>query len=193
MSEPIVMSGLHNLTLKNYDTQKPLITCKRLIDFTLPGKVDTEAIYGGDIRYAAEAEPKNGKAMATLGFREWPEELFEYFMAASVTAGTAEPAGYCSTLTNVQGTTVQNATNGILSIQIDALGTHTALLRTGNYTVVATGSAAADLYIDTDVDFRRGDTFPDKTGKLTATPITISGTSPVSLGYGLTYLSLIHI
>jgi hypothetical protein len=183
MSEPIVMSGLHNLTLKDYVTDQPIIMFKRIIDISLPGKVDTEAIMGGDIRYAAEAEPKNAKSMGTLGFREWPEELYEYLMNAQVTTGTPEIAGFVSALLAVNGASIINATNGIVSIALDSA--NTAKLRTGGYTLVATSASAVALYVDTDVDFKRGDVYPTKTGLLTATPITISGSTPISLGYGV--------
>lgn len=88
-------------------------------------------------------------AEMNLTLREYPDYLFELFMGAEATT-TAVSGGDVSTAANKLGSTVISATNGISGVS--ATSGDTADLKTGKYVIIATGAAAADVFISSTID-----------------------------------------
>lgn len=175
LSQPRCIYGIHSFTPYNKATGEFLDEVRVLAgsEFSLSGEVIE--LLGGSSRYPWKVADGRISAELSLTAREYPDSFFELLLGKQLTETTIS-GGDLSAITNVNGSTVSDATTGIDSIAISTA----ADLKTGKYIVVATGATTATLHISSDVD---GATLLDDTLKVA--DLDLSG-SAVALGITFT-------
>jgi hypothetical protein len=138
-------------------------------------------LLGGSSKYPWAVEEGEVNAEIALKISEYPDFLFELFLGKAPTVSAADAAGTASTLTNKQGASVQSATTGIASATVLA-GSKTDL-KFAKYVVKCVTPTTVDVYASTDADFSKGTavTYQDDFLKITATPLTIVASAPVTV------------
>ncbi len=177
--------GIHSLTLYRRSDRLPYGQLDVLdgANFSLSGEIIT--LNGGSSRYAWDAA--DGLITAELAFtpKEYPDFLYEVLLGKQPTANTSETTGDTSTLTNQQGTSIV-ATTGIAAV--GAVSGSEEDMKFAKYIVKAASATTVDVYAMSDVDFARGTdkVFEDDSLKITAAPLTITTSTPVTVpGYGI--------
>jgi len=190
LSQPRDIYGIHSVTMYNRSNYQPYGILRVLGNSTLNITGETISLQGGSSPYDWNVQSGAITAEMTLNFREYPNFLFQVLFGADPTeAGAASATGEVTTLTNVNGTSCQDATTGIASVGIES--GENANLKFTKYIVKAVSATTVDVYAMTNVDFSRGTDkeYEDDTLKLTSTPLTIPGTGgTVSLtDYGVEF------
>jgi hypothetical protein len=148
-----IIFGIHSMCPYSRTTGQPYGIMKVIGSASLALTAELEQLFAGSNKFAWAAEAKTVNAELSIKLKEYPNFLFELFLGAQVTANGAEANGSVSGSANVKGTSIINGTNGI-TVGLDS-GSG-ANLKYGKYILVATGPAAADVYLLSDVDMLRG-------------------------------------
>lgn len=177
LSEPRIVFGIHSATPYSRSTGLPYGILKVLGGSSISMAGEMIKLNGGSSRYPWAIENGLITAEITLKPREYPDFLWTLFLGKAPTANSAETGGSVTTLTQKSGSTLVNASTGIASVGIES--GEEADLKFGNYVVKAVSSTTVDVYLASDVDISRGDdlTYQDDNLKITASPLTIPGTS----------------
>lgn len=140
---------------------------------------------GGANRYPWAVEEGKITAELSLKFAQFDDFVFTLFMGKAPTSTGAETTGAVSTLTNVYGSSIKNASNGISGVA--ATSSDESDLKFGKYLLKATAAGVATLYLASDVDIGRGNNAAYTSDLLAIETITVSSTSHVSSLTGLTF------
>jgi hypothetical protein len=137
---------------------------------------------GGSQPYPFAVESGAINAEIALKVGEYPDFLYTLFLGNAPSASGSSATGSVSTLTNKLGTSVMKATTGIASAGITPT-TGAANLKFGKYVVKAASATTVDVYFSSDADMSRGTagTYQDDLLKITATPLTVTASVPVSV------------
>ncbi len=153
-SEPRGIFGVHGCTPYSRSTGLPYGELRVLKSSSIKLEGELVDLMGGSNKYPWASEEGAITSEMSLSVGEMPNFLYELFLGAAPTEGTADATGNISTLTNKSGTTVQHASNGIASVHL--LSGSSANLKFGKYVVVGNGTATFDLYYLTGIDIGRG-------------------------------------
>jgi len=140
---------------------------------------------GGSSPYPWSSQDGNITAELVFSPKEIPDFLFKLMLGNLPTTINNDP-GNVSSLTNVEGTSVQDATTGIASVGVKS-GSE-ADVKFGKYLVVAVSATTVDVYGLSSADFQRGTDkeYVDDTLKLTSTPLSITASAAVEVpGFGV--------
>jgi hypothetical protein len=176
LSDPRSIFGIHSVTFYNKTTRLPYGMLRVLQGSTFALSGDLVGLNGGSSRYPWNVEDGYINAELSLSFNEYPDFLYTLFLGKAPTANSAETTGDVSTITNVNGTSVVDATTGIASVA--ATSADESDLKFGKVLVKAVTTTTVDLYYSSDIDLTRGtDITPENDLlKITSSPITIPGT-----------------
>ena len=155
LSKPRHLFGVNNILFFQLADRKPfgpIITV--LASSGVEMESDFEVLTGGAEKFELAAEPTVISTEVTFTTKDYRDYLFEIFTGATVTSTTAETTGNVGTSTNVKGTTVIEATDGIASIA--ALSGSEANLKFGKLVIEATGSDSINVLYSSNIDFKRG-------------------------------------
>jgi hypothetical protein len=179
LSKPRTIYGIHEAVLYSRTTGLPYGTLRVLGGSTLSLTGELVQLTGGSSPYSWDAQDGNITAEMSLKPKEIPNFLFKVLLGKEPTEVLADP-GNVTTLANIKGTSVFDATTGIASVGVKS-GSEDDV-KFGKYIVKAVTATTVDVYGQTSVDFRRGTDkqYVDDTLKITATPLTITGTAGVT-------------
>lgn len=181
LSDARAFFGVHSFSPYNRDTGEFYGILKVLGSSSLNFSGEVIPLNGGSNKYPWAIEDGLITAEIALTFREYPDFVFELFLGKAVTPVSAEASGNASTLTNKNGTSLQDATTGVASVSVKS-GSK-ADLKFARYVVKAASSTTVDVYASSDQDFNRGtnDEFESDLLKITASPLTITASTPVTI------------
>lgn len=110
--------GVKYLIPYNRTTKVPYMVLRAIGEISFENKIDENRLEGGhaDAPYDVEYSQPQPSLSGTL--REYPHELFSLVETATLTENAAEANGTVTTLTNQQGSSVQNGTNGVASVAV---------------------------------------------------------------------------
>lgn len=151
---PRSIFGVHGVTPYNRTTGLPYGELRVLSGSSLSLTGELVELMGGSAKYPWAAEEGAITAEMTLNLGELPNFLFELFLGKAPTANSAETSGNISTITDKNGTTIVDATNGIASVFL--LTGSSANLKFGKYVVKALSANTFNLYYLTGLDAGRG-------------------------------------
>lgn len=186
LSDPRAIFGVHSFSPYNRSTGEFYGEARVLASSSLSLSGELIKLNGGSNRYPWAIEDGLITAELALTVRELPDFFFELFLGKAPTANSAEANGSVTTLTNVNGTSVVNASTGIASVGVKS-GSE-ADVKFAKYIVKAVSSTTVDVYASSDADFARGtdDEFEDDLLKITASPLTITTSTAVEVpGHGV--------
>ncbi len=153
-SEPRAIFGVHGCTPYSRSTGLPYGELQIVKSSSLKLEGELIDLMGGSNKYPWASEEGTISSEMTLSVGEMPNFLYELFLGAAPTEGTAEASGNISTLTDKYGGTIVDVTNGIASVYL--LAGSAANLKFGKYVVVGRGTATFDVYLLSGVDAGRG-------------------------------------
>lgn len=186
LSDPRIIFGVHSMTAYNRSNGEfyGMLRVLGSSSFALSG--ETVKLNGGSARYPWSIEDGLITAEISLVSREYPDFLFELFLGKAPTSNAAEASGSVTSLTNVNGTSLQDGTTGIASVGVKS-GSEDDLKFT-KYIVKVVSPTTVDVYAASDVDFAHGTDkeFENDLLKITASPLTIVASTAVEVpGYGV--------
>lgn len=176
LSAPRAFYGVHSFTPYSRTDSTFYGTVRVLKGSSLSLSGNLVGLMGGSSKYPWAVEEGEIKAELSLKFGEYPDFLFTLFLGKAPSTVSTEATGNVSTLTNSKGSLV-NATTGVASVT--AKSSSETDLKFGKYVVVAVSSSTVDVYFSSDMDIGRGTngTMQNDALKITASPLSISGTS----------------
>lgn len=172
LSQPKTIFGIHQLTAYNICNGEPYGTAKVLGSAEIASSGELVPLNGGSSKYPWQVERGLITNEVTLTLREYPNFLYELLLGKAPTVTGAETGGSVSSLVNVEGSSVSDATTGIASLAISSA----VDVKYSEYVVVAVSATEVDVYAYTDVDFAQGAAgeYQNDALKITATPLTIA-------------------
>lgn len=153
-STPRSIFGVHGVTPYNRTTGLAYGELRVLAGSSLELSGDQQDLMGGSSKYSWASEEGAITSEMTLKVNELPNFLFTLFLGTAPTDNAAETSGNLSTLTDKNGTTIVDATNGISSVSL--LTGSAANLKFGKYVVKAVTASTFNLYYLTGIDLGRG-------------------------------------
>lgn len=161
LTQPRTIFGIHSFTPYSRTTGLPYGMARVLQNSTFTLEGDLIELKGGSNRFSWAVEDGDINAELAFSVSEYPNWLFELFGGKAPTAGSAEPSGGASAITDKNGTSVVAATGLLSTVTVSTA----ADLKYGKYMLKATGATALSLYCSSDVDFGRGtdESFSDDT------------------------------
>lgn len=155
LSQPRQLFGVHSFTpySRTDGTFYGILKCLESSAVNLSGS--QIELHAGSLKYSWASETGQITGEMSLKFSEYPDFLFTILLGKAPTQTTSETAGNISTLTNVYGTSVMNATTGIASVLVIP-STGAANLKFGKYIVKAITATTVKVYASSDIDFARG-------------------------------------
>jgi len=174
LSQSPVLFGVHQVTPYNRITGLPYGTLRILGNATISLAGELVSLTGGSSPFPWHVEGGAITPEMTLNVKELQNFLMEIFLGKEPTQ-VDDDAGSVDALTNVNGTSVLEATTGIASVSVES--GQEAELKFGKYIVKAASATTVDVYALTNVDFRRGtnEAYEDDLLKITPSPLTIAG------------------
>lgn len=186
LSDPRIIYGIHSISPYSRTDATPYGILKVIGSANLALTSDLEQLFAGSNKFAWAAENKTVATELVAKVKAYPGFLFSLFLGATVTDAGVDSSGTISGARNVKGTSIIAAT-GILTPLV--LSASKANLKFGKYVIKATGSAAFNLYLVSDIDINRGTdgTYTDDT-LLVATVTGVStGANSDSADFGLRF------
>ncbi len=186
LSQPRNIFGVHSITPYNINTYEPYGEARVVGSFTMTGTQELIDLFGGSSFDAWAVEHGTRSSEASLLIKEYPNWLPQIIYGVTPTTGV-DASGNVTALTNIYGTSAQDASTGIASIGVKS-GSETDLKFGTQYVVKVVTPTTVDVYATSDVDFTNGTykEFEDDLLKITATPLTIPSASTVEIpGFGL--------
>ncbi len=175
--------GVHSICPFRISDGLPYGILKVLGGGTMTLSSEFEELFGGSNKFAWAVEAKTISSEWTATVKTMPDFMFELFLGASVSSISASATGTVNTLENVNGTSVFKATTGIASALV--LTGSEVDLKDGVYIVKAVTATTVDVYALTDIEFKKLGgavlSYLDDDLKVTATPLTITATTAVTI------------
>jgi hypothetical protein len=183
LSQPKTIFGIHQLTAYNICNGEPYGTAKVLGSAEIASSGELIPLNGGSSKYPWQVERGLITNEVTLTLREYPNFLYELLLGKAPTVTGAETSGSVSTLENVEGTSVSEATTGIASLAISSA----VDVKYSEYVIVAVSATEVDVYAYTDVDFAQGSSgdYVNDALKITSTPLTVTATAVTIPNFGI--------
>lgn len=183
---PRALFGIHGVTPYSRTTGLPYGELRVLKGSSISLTGETQQLRGGSSKYAWAVEEGAINAEMSLNVGQLEDFMFELFLGKAPTALTAETSGNVTAGTNVKGTSVINATNGISAVS--ATSADYADLKFGKYAIVALSANTFDLYLLSSIDIHRGTDvdFLTDAMKIEAA-LSVSSATAVSANTGLTF------
>ena len=153
-SAPRSIFGVHGVTFYRRDTGVPYGELRVLQGSSISLAAELVDQMGGSSKYSWASEEGAITSEMTINTGELPNFMFELFLGAAPTLNAAETSGNISTLTNKDGTSIQDSSDGVASVYL--LSGSAANLKFGKYVVEGAGSATFNLYYASSVDIGRG-------------------------------------
>lgn len=154
LSDPRSIFGIHSFSPYSRSTGMPYGIMKVLKSSSVSFQGALVALNGGSAKYPWAVEEGKINSQLNLKVSEYPDFLFQLFGGASPTENGADATGAISSLTNVYGTSLMNATTGIASVAIIS-GSETDL-KFGKYVIKVITATTVQIYCMSDVDFGSG-------------------------------------
>lgn len=151
---PRVIYGVHGVTPYSRTTGLPYGELRIVKTSSLSLQGELQELMGGSSKYAWAAEEGAITSELSINVGEIPNFMFTLFLGKAPTDGSAETTGNVSTLTDKNGTTVSDASNGISAVGV--LTGSSANLKFGKYVVSAISATEFDVYYLTGIDLGRG-------------------------------------
>ena len=182
---PLRHFGIHQATFKDLADPSVLGMAKILGSAEIDLKQEMIKLEGGSSIVPWDVAPGRASGEITLNIRQYDKEILRFLSpwtaASESEEASGEASGSVTSIVNAKGTSVADDTNGIESISIDSASD----LAAGNYTIVATGAATVDIYIDNDLSSNVE--YQDSTLKINSSAITIaSGADTAFKGLNIT-------
>jgi hypothetical protein len=152
--QPRAVFGVHGATPYNRTTGLPYGELRVVKGSSLSLQAELIELMGGSSKYSWAAEEGGITAELTLNIGELPNFMFELFLGKAPTEGSAETTGNISTLTDKNGTTIVDASNGISGVAL--ITGSAANLKFGKYVIKALSSNTFNVYYKSGVDIGRG-------------------------------------
>lgn len=175
-SNPIIKYGVHSVAAINRETGLLYGMARVIGSASLSLTGDLNELTGGSSPYPWSVQNGLIKTELSLKLKEYPPFLYELFAGhAPTVTTTASTTGEVTELKNKKGTSVVSATTGVASIGLKS--EKTADVKFFRGVIKAVSATTVDVYAYSNVDFGRGTSlkFQDDLGKITETPLTISG------------------
>ena len=190
LSNPTILYGVHSISPRRISDGMFYGILKVVGSCNLALSTEQEMLYAGSNKFPWAAESKTISTELTAKVKAYPGFLYELFLGATVVESGADSAGSTTGFVDYKGVSIKDATNGISAVNVSAA--NKANLKFGKYMLKATGAAAVDIYIASDIDLRRGTDVPyeDDLLKITATPVTIAAGSNVVASLGLDFVGV---
>lgn len=153
-SEPRQIFGVHGCTPYSRSTGLPYGELRVVKGSSLSLSSELIDNLGGSSRYPWASEEGAITSELSLNVGELPDFLYELFLGTAPTANSAETSGSISTLTDKNGTSIQDNTNGIASVHL--LSGSAANLKFGSYVIRAVTASTFDVYYLSSIDAARG-------------------------------------
>ncbi len=181
LADPRIIYGVHSISPYSRTTGLPYGILKVIGSANLALKSDLEQLFAGSNKFAWAAENKTVSTELTAKVKAYPGFLFSLFLGATVTDAGVDTAGTCSTLTNVNGSSLKNATTGIAAIAVKAA--QKANLKFGKYLLKVLTSTTVGVYLKSDIDITRGTdvVYTDDTLLVTLTIATITSAGTIAM------------
>ena len=173
LSAPRILFGVHSLSPYSRADHTPFGILKVIGSANMSLAAAVEQLYGGASKFSWAAESKTISADIACKVKAYPGFLFTQFLGGTVTDNVAEASASVTSLVNVKGTSILEATTGIASVALHSAAA--AKVKFGKFVVVAASSTTVNVYAMSDVDFARGtaDAYLDDTLKI-AGPLTVT-------------------
>ena len=173
LSNPRSFFGVHSVAPYDQTTREFKGILKVLGSSSLNFTGEVIPLNGGSSKFPFHVEDGLITAELALTFREYPDFVFELFLGRAVTSNAAEANGSVTTIADVSGTSVVDATTGIASVGIES--GQEADVKFAKYIVKAITATTVDVFASSDIDFARGDDleYENDLLKITASPLTI--------------------
>lgn len=186
LSNPRIIFGVYSISPYHRDTKLPYGILKVVGSAHLALSSSIDELFGGANRFSWAAEAKQIKTELTAKVKAYPGFLFQLFLGASVTDTGVDSSGTVSALVNAKGTSAFNSTTGIASIAVKSAAK--ADLKFGKYTLSVLTSTTVALYLQSDIDIKRGtaESYLDDTLSVVATLTIVASTGTDITGFGLT-------
>jgi hypothetical protein len=186
LSAPRSLFGIHSVSPYSRSDGSFYGELRVLESSSLSLSGETIDLLGGSNKFPWESADGSITAEMSLSFSEYPDFVFTLFLGNAPTTSAAEAGGSISTATNVKGTSVISAANGISGVA--ATSGDEADLKFGKYIIIATAAQTFDLYLGSDADIGRGTDGDYLTDSLkVASGLDVSSTSAVDAIFGLTF------
>jgi hypothetical protein len=153
-SVPRAIFGIHGCTPYSRTTGLPYGELRVLAGSSVSLQAEQVDLVGGSSKFPWASEEGAITSEMTLNVGELPNFLFELFLGKAPTANNAEATGNITTLTDKNGTSIVDPTNGIASVHL--LTGSAANLKFGKYAIKAVGTATFNVYYLTGIDIGRG-------------------------------------
>ena len=186
LSNPRIVYGVHSFTPYDRKSGLPKGTVLTIGDSTFSLEGELVQLNGGSAKFPFAVEESTITAELTVAPKSYPDFLFELFLGKAPTANAAEALGSVTSLTNKNGTSLQDATTGVASVGVTT-GSEDDLKFT-RYVVKAVTATTVDVFALSNIDFARGTDkeFEDDLLKITASPLTIATSATVVVpGFGV--------
>ena len=151
LSTPRTVFGIHSICPVSRTDGMPYGPVAKVLkssNFSLVG--ETVDLFGGSSPYSWQTENGTITAELSLTMNEYPSWVFELFLGQALTENAAETTGNVTTGTNVLGSSIISAANGI---EVTATGSDEADLKFGKYIIKAVSANTFDVYGTSDLDY----------------------------------------
>lgn len=181
LSNPRILYGVHNVSFYRQNDGTPYGTLRVLAGSTFEMSGDQQTLFGGSARFPWAVENGEISSTLTINTKEYPDFLFELFLAKAPTEVSADATGDASNFANIKNESVFDASTGIATATVKS-GSE-ADLKFGKYIVKAVSTTTVDVFCLSDVDFTRGTDldFVNDDLKITTTPLTIATGTAVEI------------
>lgn len=186
---PRAVFGVHGATPYNRTTGLPYGELRVVKSSSLSLQAELIELMGGSSKYSWAAEEGGITAELTLNIGELPNFMFELFLGKAPTAGSAETSGNITALTDKNGTSVVDATNGISSVGL--ISGSAANLKFGKYVIKALSSNTFNVYYLSGVDIGRGTDGAFLTDDLVvASALDVSASTAQLVAFGIEFIKV---
>jgi hypothetical protein len=184
---PWTSYGIHDLRIFDRSTGLSLGHWRILGDVNNEFNAEYEKLMGGSQVFPWDTAVKEFSSSVKATVKEYSADATALLLGGTLTEYSADTAGAVVDEANVKGTSMLDASTGIVGATVVA-STGAADLKEGWFVVKAVTTSTVDVYYYNSASFARGTngSFQDDDGKITATPLTISTGAAVEVpNYGI--------
>lgn len=183
LTQPRAVYGIHSMAPYSRSTGLPYGILLVLGGANLELTAEQEQLFGGSNKYAWASEVKTVSTQFTCNVKSYEDFLFELFLGAQTTENSAETGGSVTTITDVYGGSLVDASTGVASVSVIP-STGAANLKFGKYIAKVTDAAndVITIYCLTDIDFLKGTdaSYTDDSLAVATATITSGGNTDVA-------------
>jgi len=182
LSAPRILFGVHSISPYSRSDFMPYGILKVIGSASMALQAATDELYGGSSKFSWAAESKTISADISAKVKAFPGFLFTQFLGGTNTDNAGEASASVSSLTNIKGTSVLQATTGIASVSVKS-GSE-AKVKFAKFVVKVASATTVKVYLYSDVDITRGtaESYVDDTLEIASAAITITSGAAVDIG-----------